>query len=137
MIYGALFTHNEQLQTVAPFRVETARPRAGAHIFGCSILSRLSSTVTITSAMGKCCSGEDLMLSILAFFLSPLAMAIRFGCEERTFINILLFILGVLPGMFHECDLFCVAPTAARCPFLASALSLTIFTGRIHFSNSV
>lgn len=46
----------------------------------------------------KCCSGNELFLSILALFLSPLAVLIHDGVHQPLFINILLFLLGVLPG---------------------------------------
>jgi len=48
-----------------------------------------------------CCSTEDACLCILAVFLSPLAVLIKKGCGVEFLINILLFILGFLPGVIH------------------------------------
>lgn len=52
-----------------------------------------------TTMANKCCSGQELLLAILAFIFSPLAVLIHAGVGERFFINLLLFILGVLPGL--------------------------------------
>lgn len=42
-----------------------------------------------------------LVLTILCIILSPLAMLIKVGCTKHFFINILLFILIILPGIIH------------------------------------
>ncbi|KAK5575767.1 hypothetical protein RB653_006901 [Dictyostelium firmibasis] len=42
-----------------------------------------------------------ILLLILAFFLSPLAVLIERGCGSSFVINVLLFILGVVPGIIH------------------------------------
>jgi len=48
-----------------------------------------------------CCSFEDLILCILALFLSPLAVLIRKGCEFEFCLNVILWLLGFIPGVIH------------------------------------
>jgi len=43
----------------------------------------------------------DLCLLILAFFLPPVAVLMKAGCGADFLINILLTILGIIPGMIH------------------------------------
>lgn len=45
--------------------------------------------------------GSNVLLYILALFLPPVAVFLRTGCDSNFFINILLSILGWLPGVIH------------------------------------
>jgi len=51
-----------------------------------------------------CC---DCLLLILAIFLSPLAVLIKVGCCVHFWINVILFILGVIPGIIHAWWVIC------------------------------
>ncbi|KAK5057837.1 hypothetical protein LTR84_011838 [Exophiala bonariae] len=46
-------------------------------------------------------STSDVLLYFLALFLPPLAVFLKTGCDSNFFINILLSILGWLPGVIH------------------------------------
>ncbi|KAI1609339.1 hypothetical protein EDD37DRAFT_163660 [Exophiala viscosa] len=46
-------------------------------------------------------STSDVLLYFLAIFLPPLAVFLKTGCDSNFFINILLTILGWLPGCIH------------------------------------
>ncbi|UJR08108.1 hypothetical protein I4U23_012385 [Adineta vaga] len=48
--------------------------------------------------MGFC---GNILLSILAIILPPVAALLKVGCTSHFFLNILLTILGVLPGCIH------------------------------------
>ncbi|KAI9506139.1 hypothetical protein BX070DRAFT_177646, partial [Coemansia spiralis] len=50
-----------------------------------------------------CRSATDVFLLILAFFLPPLAVFFKRECHMDFFINVLLTILGFIPGMIHAC----------------------------------
>jgi uncharacterized membrane protein YqaE (UPF0057 family) len=53
----------------------------------------------------KCCGGTELFLAVLAVIFSPLAVLIHDGVHQRFFINLLLFLLGVLPGaLLMKCE---------------------------------
>jgi len=49
----------------------------------------------------KCCSCRNGGLCVLAVFLSPLAVFIKKGCVPELGINILCFVLGIIPGIIH------------------------------------
>ncbi|WVW86085.1 hypothetical protein I302_108124 [Kwoniella bestiolae CBS 10118] len=46
-------------------------------------------------------SGGDVLLYFLAIFLPPVPVFIKSGCGADTLINILLWILGWIPGVIH------------------------------------
>ncbi|SCV04576.1 LANO_0G11056g1_1 [Lachancea nothofagi CBS 11611] len=49
-----------------------------------------------------CCTVSDLILYVVAFFLPPVGVLLRSGCCSSDFLlNILLTMLGVIPGMIH------------------------------------
>ncbi|QLG74283.1 hypothetical protein HG535_0G01670 [Zygotorulaspora mrakii] len=49
-----------------------------------------------------CCTVSDLILYIIAFFLPPVAVIFRSGlCSSDLLLNVLLTLLGVVPGMLH------------------------------------
>ncbi|KAF2225857.1 hypothetical protein BDZ85DRAFT_279518 [Elsinoe ampelina] len=48
--------------------------------------------------MGFC---SDLCLFLLAVFLPPVAVLVRRGCRGSFWLNILLTILGWIPGVIH------------------------------------
>mmetsp|Transcript_28255 Transcript_28255/g.31390 ORF Transcript_28255/g.31390 Transcript_28255/m.31390 type:complete len:120 (+) Transcript_28255:1-360(+) len=50
---------------------------------------------------GGCCSDKKILLCILAVFLSPLAVLIDSDCGTPFFINLILFLLFVIPGIIH------------------------------------
>lgn len=57
-----------------------------------------------------CCGDCDLcgiLKAILAFFLPPLAVFLDRGCNMDLLINILLTLLGWLPGVIHAWYLLC------------------------------
>jgi len=43
----------------------------------------------------------NILLTILAIILPPIAALIKVGCTMHFFLNILLTILGFLPGCIH------------------------------------
>lgn len=61
-----------------------------------------------------CGNATDVMLLILAFFLPPLAVFFKRGCSADLLINILLTILGYLPGMVHAWYLIIKYPYQRR-----------------------
>ncbi|KAH8087522.1 putative cation transport-related protein [Filobasidium floriforme] len=46
-------------------------------------------------------TGSDILKIILAIFVPPLGVFIERGCNADFFINILLTILGYIPGIIH------------------------------------
>jgi uncharacterized membrane protein YqaE (UPF0057 family) len=44
---------------------------------------------------------SKLLMILLALFIPPLAVALRLGLSTHLFVNIVLTILGVLPGSVH------------------------------------
>ncbi|KAK5575757.1 hypothetical protein RB653_006891 [Dictyostelium firmibasis] len=48
--------------------------------------------------MGAC---GTILLLILCIFLSPLAVLIKKGCSSAFWLNVILFILGIIPGIIH------------------------------------
>lgn len=49
-----------------------------------------------------CCTVSDLVLYVIAVFLPPVAVLFRSGlCSSDLLLNILLTMLGVIPGMIH------------------------------------
>jgi uncharacterized membrane protein YqaE (UPF0057 family) len=40
----------------------------------------------------------DILLLILCIFISPLAVLIKVGCSKHFWINLVLWILGIIPG---------------------------------------
>jgi uncharacterized membrane protein YqaE (UPF0057 family) len=46
---------------------------------------------------------SDVCLYFLALFLPPLAVFFKTGCDSNFLINILLSILGWIPGVIREC----------------------------------
>ncbi|KAI8069953.1 hypothetical protein BC940DRAFT_296561 [Gongronella butleri] len=46
-------------------------------------------------------SGRDIALFVIAFFFPPLAVLIKRGCGADFIINILLSLLGAIPGIIH------------------------------------
>ncbi|SCU82250.1 LADA_0C04016g1_1 [Lachancea dasiensis] len=49
-----------------------------------------------------CCTVSDLILYVVAFFLPPVGVLLRSGCcSSDLLLNILLTMLGVIPGMIH------------------------------------
>lgn len=44
---------------------------------------------------------SNLALKILALFFPPIAVVIRFGIGGKFFLNILLTLIGWLPGVIH------------------------------------
>ncbi|SCU90018.1 LAME_0E06678g1_1 [Lachancea meyersii CBS 8951] len=50
----------------------------------------------------SCCTVSDLILYIVAFFIPPVGVLLRSGCcSSDLLLNILLTMLGVVPGMIH------------------------------------
>lgn len=49
-----------------------------------------------------CCTVSDIILYIIAFFVPPVAVLLRAGfCSSDFLLNVLLTLLGFLPGMLH------------------------------------
>ncbi|KAJ5875300.1 UPF0057-domain-containing protein [Penicillium subrubescens] len=46
-------------------------------------------------------TASDICLGILAVFLPPLAVLLRRGCGADFYVNILLTLLGDIPGIIH------------------------------------
>ncbi|KAI9228311.1 MAG: hypothetical protein DHS80DRAFT_7716, partial [Piptocephalis tieghemiana] len=46
-------------------------------------------------------SNRDIIDCVIAFFVPPLAVFLKRGCGADFVINILLTILGIVPGMIH------------------------------------
>ncbi|KAF2621806.1 plasma membrane proteolipid Pmp3 [Ascochyta rabiei] len=46
-------------------------------------------------------TASDLCKIVLAFFLPPVGVFLERGCNADFFINILLTILGYIPGIIH------------------------------------
>jgi uncharacterized membrane protein YqaE (UPF0057 family) len=46
-------------------------------------------------------STSDVLLYFLAIFIPPVAVFLKTGCDSNFIINILLTILGWLPGVIH------------------------------------
>ncbi|KAJ3072627.1 hypothetical protein HDU98_003205 [Podochytrium sp. JEL0797] len=51
--------------------------------------------------MSITCTLGDILEILLAIFCSPIAVLVKEGCGWDFFLNIILFCLGVLPGMVH------------------------------------
>ncbi|EAL72839.2 hypothetical protein DDB_G0270978 [Dictyostelium discoideum AX4] len=49
--------------------------------------------------MGAC--GTILLLLLCIFFLSPVAVLIKKGCSSAFWLNLILFFLGIIPGIVH------------------------------------
>ncbi|KAJ3119612.1 plasma membrane proteolipid Pmp3 [Nowakowskiella sp. JEL0407] len=43
----------------------------------------------------------DLILAVVAFFIPPVAVIFKRGCTVDFWLNLLLTILGLLPGVLH------------------------------------
>ncbi|WIA13210.1 hypothetical protein OEZ85_006802 [Tetradesmus obliquus] len=54
-------------------------------------------------------SARTCTATILALILPPVAVALQCGCGCQLFINILLTLLGFLPGMIHALFVICMA----------------------------
>jgi len=48
--------------------------------------------------MGAC---GNIVLLIVAIFCSPLAVLFKKGCSTDFWINLILFFLGIIPGIIH------------------------------------
>lgn len=49
-----------------------------------------------------CCTVSDIILYVIAFFIPPVAVLLRAGfCSSDFLLNVLLTLLGVVPGMLH------------------------------------
>lgn len=49
-----------------------------------------------------CCTVSDLILYVIAFFFPPVAVLLRSGiCSSDLLLNVLLTLLGFVPGMIH------------------------------------
>lgn len=46
-------------------------------------------------------SGNDVLFIVCAIFLPPLAVILKVGMTSQFFINIILTILGIVPGQIH------------------------------------
>jgi len=44
---------------------------------------------------------SDILLFVLAFFVSPLAVFLKRGLERDFWINLIFFIIGIVPGIIH------------------------------------
>jgi len=53
-----------------------------------------------------CCGCGEFFLCLLAVFLSPVAVLIKKGCGCEFLVNIILFVLGIVPGIIHAW--FCI-----------------------------
>jgi len=63
---------------------------------------------------------QRLMWSFLAIILPPLPVAIKYGCQQTLLINILLTLLGFLPGIIHAWySLWVKQSVRTATPFLA------------------
>jgi uncharacterized membrane protein YqaE (UPF0057 family) len=54
----------------------------------------------------------NILLSILAFLLPPVAALIKVGCTTHFWINLLLTLLGWLPGCIHALWLVWAGPSS-------------------------
>ncbi|KAF6253900.1 hypothetical protein COO60DRAFT_1544433 [Scenedesmus sp. NREL 46B-D3] len=54
-------------------------------------------------------SARTCTATLLALFLPPVAVALQCGCGCQLLINILLTLLGFLPGMIHALFVICLA----------------------------
>jgi uncharacterized membrane protein YqaE (UPF0057 family) len=54
----------------------------------------------------------NILLSILAIILPPVAALIKVGCTTHFWINILLTLLGWLPGCIHALWLIWAGPSS-------------------------
>ncbi|EAU81515.1 hypothetical protein CC1G_10973 [Coprinopsis cinerea okayama7 len=57
-------------------------------------------------------SGADVLLYIVAIFLPPFAVFLKTGCSGDLLINILLWILGWIPGIIHAWYVIAKRPEA-------------------------
>ncbi|GAA95088.1 uncharacterized protein L969DRAFT_18886 [Mixia osmundae IAM 14324] len=46
-------------------------------------------------------SNSDILLYFLAIFVPPISVFVKRGCHADFWINVLLFILGWIPGVIH------------------------------------
>jgi uncharacterized membrane protein YqaE (UPF0057 family) len=46
-------------------------------------------------------SGNKMLLILLAIFLPPVAVFLKKGADINLLINIVLWVLGVIPGIIH------------------------------------
>jgi uncharacterized membrane protein YqaE (UPF0057 family) len=49
----------------------------------------------------KCCGTNEFLLAVLCCIFSPLAVFLWSGADKNLLINIILFILGFIPGVVH------------------------------------
>lgn len=54
-----------------------------------------------TSGVAVCCPGMNLIRIILALLLPPLGVFLQVGFGAQFWINVLLTLLGYIPGMIH------------------------------------
>lgn len=64
--------------------------------------------------MANVATQSDVLLYFLAIFLPPVAVFLKTGCDSNFFINILLTILGWIPGCLRKCALS-GSTTAEQC----------------------
>jgi len=53
-----------------------------------------------------------ILLTILAFFLPPVVAVIKVGCSTQFWINLVLTLIGWLPGIIHALWLVWRSPSA-------------------------
>ncbi|KAK4153628.1 hypothetical protein C8A00DRAFT_33649 [Chaetomidium leptoderma] len=52
-------------------------------------------------------TASDICKIIFAVILPPLGVFLECGCDSRLFINIILTLLGYLPGIIHALYIIC------------------------------
>ena len=64
-------------------------------------LGQISNWIQIVGARFSHLSGTDLIMMIIAVVAPPLAVFIKVGLTAHFWINVVLTILGVVPGQIH------------------------------------
>ena len=80
------------------------------------LLSRISPLLSRTSpfapSLTMCLTGPDLFLALIAVLFPPIAVWIKTGiCSCASLVNILLCVLGYLPGLFHAWYIIAAHPS--------------------------
>mmetsp|Transcript_33295 Transcript_33295/g.64848 ORF Transcript_33295/g.64848 Transcript_33295/m.64848 type:complete len:118 (-) Transcript_33295:271-624(-) len=64
--------------------------------------------------MGFCCFDYYCIRFVLAIFLPPLAVCMTVGCGMTVVLNVLLTLLGFIPGIIHAMWIVCKANNESK-----------------------
>ena len=101
LISSKLIYHDVLLTTHTPSQITSAEPETTQSIKPTHLISKLISFLISAKPLKMPFTASDIFKIILAVILPPLGVFLERGCGPDLLINILLTILGYIPGIIH------------------------------------